>query len=431
MNTSILNLGECRYRSPLRLNSVSGDFVSNFVSDAIRVCYDAETGGPASEFSHLRFEKAGPRERLFFDPANIRAGIVTCGGLCPGLNTVIRSVFLELHHNYGVRQVLGFRYGYEGLNAALGLPPITLNPDMVDDIHEHGGSMLGSSRGNQPVDAMADALEAHGVDMLFAVGGDGTQRGAHELAVELGRRGRAVAVVGIPKTIDNDIRFVARSFGYSTAIDKAREVLAAAHAEAKGYRNGIGLVRLMGRDSGFIAAGATVASQEVNFTLIPEIPLRLDGERGLLAMLQKRVLAREHAVIAVAEGAGQDLLAGEAARDPSGNAVHKDIGLYLRERIVAHFREQRIPIAMKYLDPSYLIRALPANSEDSVLCDGYARQAVHAAMAGKTDLVIGLRGDTFLHVPIPMATASRQKVSLESLLWSSVMATTGQPQQFE
>ncbi|MCE9614660.1 MAG: ATP-dependent 6-phosphofructokinase [Lentisphaerae bacterium] len=430
MQTVIPSLGVGRFPSPLRMNSVSGDRIGNFVSDDIRIRYQVEEGGlePASD---LRFEKAGPRAQLFFDPGRTRAAIVTCGGLCPGLNTVIRSAFLELHHNYGVRNVLGLRYGYQGLIDGLAEPPITLTPDMVDDIHEHGGTMLGSSRGNQPVPAMVDFLVAHQIDILLTVGGDGTQRGAHEIAVEVSRRGLPIAIVGIPKTIDNDIQYVSRTFGFATAIDKAREVLAAAHAEAKGYRNGVALVRLMGRDSGFIAAGATVASQEVNFTLIPEIPLRLNGERGFLACLRQRIISREHAVVVVAEGAGQDLLQGEVARDASGNVLHKDIGTFLRDRIVADFKEHGIPLSMKYIDPSYIIRAVPANSDDSMLCDAYARQAVHAAMAGKTDLLIGHRGESFMHVPIAMATASRKTVSPESLLWNSVIATTGQPLLFE
>ena len=426
IDTTVENLGPARFDSPLTLNAVAGDGIGNFVSDRDRVLDSAEIrdGETAARPS---FEKAGPRQKIFFEPSRTRAAIVTCGGLCPGLNNVIRSAFRELH-NYGVREVFGIRYGYQGLNPAAGaLPPIRLTDDMVDHIHEHGGTILGSSRGNQPVPAMVDFLQKERIDILLTVGGDGTQRGSREIAAEATKRGMPLAAVGIPKTIDNDIMYVSRTFGYTTAIDKAREVLTAAHAEARSYPNGIGLVRLMGRDSGFIAAGASLASQEVNFVLIPEVPFALDGEGGLLQTLKRRLARKGHAVVVVAEGAGQDLMGIHSAhRDASGNILHKDIGPFLRERIMEFFKAAGIPVNMKYLDPSYLIRGIPANSDDSILCDLFARNAVHAAMAGKTNVIVGHQ-NTFIHVPTVLATQQRQKVNPEGVLWNSVLSATGQP----
>ncbi|NTV29478.1 MAG: ATP-dependent 6-phosphofructokinase, partial [Candidatus Omnitrophica bacterium] len=266
------------------------------------------------------------------------------------------------------------------------------------------------------------------IDMLFAIGGDGTQRGAWEISKELQRRGAPVAVVGIPKTIDNDILFVERTFGVSTAIDRARDVLDAAHAEAKSYPNGIALVKLMGRESGFIAAGATLASQQVNFVLIPEAPFRLEGETGFLAVLKERILKRHHALVVVAEGAGQELMPGERGKDVAGNVLNKDIGGFLKESISGYFRQENIPFNLKYIDPSYYIRSVAADTEDCVLCDLYARHAVHAAMAGKTGIIIG-KLSHFVHVPMEMATAARQKVRLGSDFWRSVLASTGQPER--
>jgi 6-phosphofructokinase 1 len=301
-----------------------------------------------------------------------------------------------------------------------------MTSELVDDIHRDGGTILGSSRGNQPIEVMVDFLQKRGINVLLTLGGDGTQRGAHAIAVEAQRRGLPISVVGIPKTIDNDIQYVQRTFGFASAVDVARDVLASAHAEARAYPNGVALVRLMGRDSGFIAAAATLASQEVNFTLIPEIPFSLEGENGLLLQLEKRLAAKGHALIAVAEGAGQDLMRdGVEVKDESGNVLHKDIGLFLRGRMISHFKRRDIELNMKYIDPSYIIRSVAANSEDAVLCDMYARHAVHAAMAGKTDLVIGFWHD-FIHVPIAMATEQRRKVLPDSLLWNSVLSATGQ-----
>ena len=426
-NTTVSSLGECKYKSPLDLRASPADMEDfGFVSESERIRFSHEVDVSRPPVSELLFEKAGPREKIFFDPAKTRAAIVTCGGLCPGLNNVIRSAFLCLHHAYGVQEVFGIRYGYQGLNPSMGEAPILLDSDMVDRIHQVGGTILGSSRGNQPIPVMVDFLVKNNINMLFAVGGDDTQRGAQQITEEVKKRGLNIAVVGIPKTIDNDIMYVKRSFGYTTAADMAHDVLTCAHTEAKSYPNGIGLVKLMGRDSGFIAASATIASQDVNFTIIPEIPLILEGEKGFLETLKRRILNRKHAVIAVAEGAGQDLLSGASGKDVSGNVVLGDIGVFLKEKIVSYFREQKISVNMKYIDPSYIIRSVHANSEDSFLCDQYARNAVHAAMAGRTGLIIGL-WNGFIHLPIPLATKQRQHINPEGFIWNCVTSSTGQP----
>ena len=424
-DTRIATLGEAAIPSPLPLNATLGDFIGNFTPDGARVLFDVVRDG-LHEPSDLAFEKAGPREQIFFEPSRTRAAIVTCGGLCPGLNNVIRSAYRQLGA-YGVREVLGIRSGYRGLNRVFGLEPLVLTDSLVDHIHREGGSILGSSRGEQPVEAMLAGLADLKIDVLLAVGGDGTQRGALALSRAAREAGLPIAVVGIPKTIDNDIQYVSRSFGFATAVDEARQALACAHAEAKGYPNGVAIVRLMGRDSGFIAAAATVASQEVNFTLIPEVAFSLEGEGGFLRALERRLERKAHAVIAVAEGAGQ-ALEGEASpvHDAEGRFLPPDIGVYLRDRIRGHFRDRGIEIGMKYIDPSYLIRSVPANSEDAVLCDHYARHAVDAAMAGKTGMVVGHWHD-FIHVPSALATASRRQVSPDGILWHSVLSATRQP----
>ncbi|MCX6912819.1 MAG: ATP-dependent 6-phosphofructokinase [Verrucomicrobia bacterium] len=419
---TITVLGEPRFTSPIRRT----------VSDDLRIpeqiVQDRQSPGSAGTL----FELAGARTKLFFDPKRTRAGIVTCGGLCPGLNDVIRSIFLELYHAYGVKEVLGFRGGYQGLEPVRGREPIVLTKEFVDNIHKEGGTVLGTSRGPVDISRAVDDLIRRRIDILFTIGGDGTQRGGNELFQEAKRRGHALAVVCIPKTVDNDVAFVTRTFGYLTAVQEASKVLDRAHTEARSVHNGIALVKLMGRHAGFIAAGATVASQDVNFTLVPEVPFKLEGKRGFLAALQERILKRAHAVVVVAEGAGQDLLeTGPAERDASGNVKLKDIGLLLRERVEAHFKTEKIPAVMRYFDPSYFIRSSPANAEDSILCDLFARHAVHAAMAGKTGLVIGYLHDRFIHVPIEMLASRKKSMDPVGFAWSAVLATTGQPERFE
>lgn len=424
MNITVL--GAARYPSPLK----------RWVSDSDRV--PATILRPADarrEDTHppndLLFELAGARENIFFNPRETRAGIVTCGGLCPGLNDVIRSLFFEMHHAYGVKEVLGFRWGYQGLDPEHYEEPLVLTPGLVDAIHLRGGTILGTSRG--PVDKarVVENLIRRRINVLFTIGGDGTQRGAHAFFQEAQRRGHPLSVVGIPKTIDNDIPFVSRSFGFLTAVQEAAEVLQRAHTEARSVQNGIALVKLMGRHAGFLTAEATVASQDVNFTLIPEVPFHLDGKNGFLSALEERMVQRRHAVIAVAEGAGQELLGNTGSeRDPSGNVRLSDIGLFLRSKIEEWFKQRKISFLMRYFDPSYSLRSSPTNAEDSVLCDRFGRYAAHAAMAGKTGLVIGFLHDRFIHLPIELLATQQKRLDPESPAWSAVLAATGQPHHF-
>jgi len=419
----IETLGPRTVESPLqRLRDVG------FVEDHSRIRFQHKVGPGYDTPDEVSFEEAGPRFQIYFEPARTTAAVVTCGGLSPGLNNVIRSLYSELSYNYLVPRVLGVRNGYLGLNPDSGLSMIEMSPAFVDHIHNLGGTVLGSSRGPQPPEVIVDTLEREQIDILFCVGGDGTQRGADAIAGEVRRRGLPKAIVGIPKTIDNDIAFVYTSFGYNTALEKAEEVLRGAHVEARGALNGIGMVKLMGRNAGFIAAGAALASQDANFVLIPEAPLRLEGEDGFLAALERRLLSKGHALIVVAEGAGQDLLRRqEVRRDPSGNVIHEDIGLFLRDVITRYFRERKITVNLKYIDPSYHIRSVPANAGDRILSDQMARMAVHAAMAGKTDLIIGYWNHELIHVPIRTAVARERRVDLTSDLWTAVMRSTGQP----
>jgi len=422
---AVPTLGECRYDSPLSLSTTPGDNLCDYTPDDARILYEPcfRAGEPICPLS---LEHAGARQHLYFDPAEVKAAIVTCGGLSPGINNVVRTVVLELMHNYGVPEVLGIRYGYEGLNAKVGRPPINLTPEVVENIHHHGGTILGTSRGpQQPCDAL-DFLVERGVNMLFCIGGDGTQAGAHAIAQEVERRGLKIAVVGIPKTIDNDIEFCFTTFGFATAVGQAEIAIDRAHVEAKAVYNGVGLVKLMGREAGFITATAVLASGEANFCLIPEIPLELHGPHGFLAKLKRRLQAREHAVVVVAEGAGQHLLEAREGADASGNRRLGDIGYYLKDEIEQYLKAEGMPTSVKYFDPSYLIRSLPAEAIDSLICERFARAAVHAAMSGRTDLLIGLWHNHLIHVPLATSTGLKKRLDPESELWTSVLSLTGQ-----
>lgn len=411
-------LGECKYPTPIK-STVRTNLT---VPKNLRWRNDTPPEDPE------RFEAAGPQPKLFFDPAKTTAAIVTCGGLCPGLNNVIRSLVLQLYHGYGVHNIIGFRNGYQGLDPTMGAAPLVLTPDVVEDIHKKGGTILGTSRGPVNTNAAVDNLLSKNVDILFTIGGDGTQRGSKVLYDEAQRRGRALSVVGIPKTIDNDIPYVSRTFGYLTAIEEASEVISRAHTEVHSVPNGIAIVKLMGRHAGFIALNATIASQDVNFCLIPEVPFQLEGKKGLLKCLRTRIEDRAHAVIVVAEGAGQNLLKADASeRDASGNVKLKDIGLFLKEQIEGYFKKERLPMVMRYIDPSYLIRSCRADAEDAILCDLFARHAVHAAMAGRTGIIIGRLHEAFAHIPITLLANEQKRVDPNGTQWYSALASTGQP----
>ena len=424
-------LGEAKTESPIAYSTVMGDQIANYVRDDEYVLYDieADPNQDAKEYTGKQIlQKAGPRQKIFFVPNHVHAGVVTCGGLCPGLNDVIRAITRCLWYRYGVRRISGIRFGYQGLLPQNNIPTMELNPDAVDDIHRIGGTVLGSSRGGgKQTEEIVDTIERLNLNMLFAIGGDGTQKGALALAHEIERRGLRIAIVGVPKTIDNDLAFIQRSFGFETAVAEATGAVTSAHTEAHSAINGIGLVKVMGRDSGFIAAHTALASHDVNFVLVPEVPFELEGEGGFLEALRKRLERRAHAVVLVAEGAGQELLQVEQENDASGNTRLGDIGTYLKDKIQEYFEQSSMSVNLKYIDPSYIIRSAVAAPTDSLYCSRLGNNAVHAAMAGKTRIVISQVHNTFVHIPIEMAVSERNKIDPESSLWRDVIEATHQP----
>jgi 6-phosphofructokinase 1 len=428
----VKDLGRRTIKSPLLLSKKPNDGVYDYVTENDRILIDSSLQNfnrcKADNCIPDSFEKAGPLEHIYFEPAKTKVGIVTCGGLCPGLNNVIRALVMQLKYRYKINSIIGFRYGYEGLNPDFSHPVVDLTTDVVDEIHTRGGTILGSSRGMQDVGIMVDTLERLNINILFTLGGDGTLRGAYAIHEEIQKRGLKISVAGIPKTIDNDINYIERSFGFETSFSIANDIVRDAHNEARGAYNGIALVKVMGRDSGFIAAHAALSIPEVNFVLIPEMPFDLYGPKGFLKALRKRLETKHHAVVLVAEGTGQDFFEGENAKyDKSGNLIHQDIGLYLKEKIKEEFKAKGFPFVLKYIDPSYIIRSAPANANDSKFCIQLAQNAVHAAMAGKTGFVVGNWNNSFTILPIPLAVKERKKIDIESGLWYNVLETTGQP----
>ncbi|QMU99475.1 ATP-dependent 6-phosphofructokinase [Borrelia sp. A-FGy1] len=434
LNFRIESLGECKQNNPLIDFYASKNHV-HFTNEINKIRFSVyKNEESCDKYENILLEKAGPRDKIYFIPKHVKAAITTCGGLCPGFNDVIRSIVRTLWKVYGVRNIYGVKFGYQGLLSESNSPFVQLNPDIVDDINQFGGTILGSSRGGiKPVE-IVDTLERMNINMIFNIGGDGTQKGSILIANEIARRNLKISVVGIPKTVDNDFMFVQKSFGFETAVEQAVAAVAGAHFEANSAYNGIGLVKVMGRDSGFIASYTALSSNDVNFCLIPELDFDIEGPNGFLTHLERRLLEKEsldeipHAVILIAEGAGQKYFDhGSRKRDDSGNLLYEDIGLYLKDKITEYFKFKNIPITLKYIDPSYIIRSSPANASDSLYCARLGSNAVHAAMAGKTKLLVSLWSTKFVHIPIEMAVFDRNKVNINGSFWRDVLASTGQP----
>ncbi|MBP8981135.1 MAG: ATP-dependent 6-phosphofructokinase [Syntrophobacterales bacterium] len=425
LNFEIQSLGVPSIPSPIT--------VSYFTSDERRIIYDQDVLHLArhrwDQAPPLSVEVAGPREMIYFDPPKTKAAIVTCGGLCPGINDVIRAIVMELYHRYGVHNILGIKYGFQGLIPAYGHEVMTLTPELVKDVHAVGGSILSSSRGKQDIKEIVNVLKRMNIDILFCIGGDGTMRATELITEEINRRKLEISVIGIPKTIDNDLNLVDKTFGFDTAISEAVHAIQCAHVEAKGAPMGIGLVKLMGRQSGHIAVHAALAQNDANFVLIPEVPFDLHGEKGFLKALETRLRQRGHCVILVAEGAGQEFFLQEADKietDASGNLKLSDIGVYLKGAIQEYFQQIAFPVNLKYIDPSYMIRSVPANASDSIYCGALGQYAVHAGMCGKTGMLVGRFRGEYVHLPL-QTVMSGKKVDPAGNIWMRVIESTGQP----
>lgn len=430
IDTIIPTLGPPKVPSPIKRGE-KGELKRSFVNDTDKVVMDVDLNHITESIQKGRdlpaFELAGPRKKLYFDPSKLRCGLVTCGGLCPGLNDIIRAIVLELFYGYGVKNISGFKFGLQGFIPKYMHDVMDLKPETVANIHEMGGSILGSSRGPQPIDEIVDSLERMNIGILFMIGGDGTLMAATGITDAITERGLKISVIGIPKTIDNDIFMVSRSFGFDTAVDVATQAIRGAHNESAAYPNGIGLIKLMGRHSGFIAATAALAQQDVNFVLVPEVDFDLEGPNGLFTAIENRLAQRGHAVILVAEGAGQKFFENNTTvRDESGNIRLKDIGFFLKDAIVSYFHNKGIDVSLKYIDPSYMIRSLPANANDNVFCSFLGRDAVHAGMAGKTKLLVGRWNNHFVHIPMSASAGKRKKIDPRDKLWLGVLGATGQ-----
>jgi len=428
-------LGECTYDSPFAGMLADKHTSSHYVAEDDRVLVDdtvsvlLSRGVPIKALPSL--EAAGPRKKIYFEPHRTTVGVVTCGGLCPGLNDVIRGIVQELTEHYRVQGILGFRNGFRGLTRHGRDHVVNLTLDRVRDINNAGGTILGSSRGEQDPDEMVDTLLALGVDVLFVIGGDGSMRGAMAITRAVDARGLDIAVIGVPKTIDNDLPYTDQSFGFQTAFARATDFIASVFIESQAAEHGVGIVKLMGRHSGFIACYAALSVNDADFVLIPEVPFGLDGDHGLLCRVEEHLRTHGQVVIVVAEGAGQDLLELEGGTtDASGNTKLGDIGLFLKEKITERLSEVGLTPTVRYLDPSYAIRSVAANAYDSVYCVRLAHAAVHAGMAGRTETVVVRWRRRFVHVPMRLITGHRNMVDPDGDLWMSVLEATGQPATF-
>jgi 6-phosphofructokinase 1 len=376
------------------------------------------------------FQIGGPRLHIAFNPSEVNVAIVTCGGLCPGLNVVIRELVMSLWYNYGVRKIFGIKYGYEGFQESNEW--IELSPSVVREIHYQGGTILGTSRGGFNGEKITETLQNKNINMVFAIGGDGTHRGINDLYKIFQKKKLKIAIAGIPKTIDNDIPLIDRSFGFESAVEQAVKVISSANTEAKSMKRGIGLVKLFGRECGFIALQASLASRDVNICLIPESSFYLYGKKGLLKFIFDRLELKNHCLIVVAEGAGLSIkekpLNNTGALDKSGNIVLPDVGTVLKNEILQYAKENSIEISMKYIDPTYIIRSCSSNSFDTNYCSKLAQNAVHSVFSGFTNFTSGFIDNKPVIIPVDyLLTLGKRAIDIESDMdYLSLLASTGQ-----
>uniref|UniRef100_A0A7N0TUL4 ATP-dependent 6-phosphofructokinase n=1 Tax=Kalanchoe fedtschenkoi TaxID=63787 RepID=A0A7N0TUL4_KALFE len=415
------------YANPIRFNPAYSVVKQYFVhvDDTVAEKVICHKGDPRG----THFRRAGPRQKVYFKSDEVHACIVTCGGLCPGLNTVVRELVCGLCNMYGVHKVIGINGGYRGFYSK---NTISLTPKVVNDIHKRGGTILGTSRGGHNTKKIVDSIEDRGINQVYIIGGDGTQKGAAAIYEEIKARGLQVSVCGIPKTIDNDVPVIDKSFGFDTAVEEAQRAINAAHVESESAENGIGVVKLMGRYSGFIAMYATLASRDVDCCLIPETPFYLDGPGGLFEYVEKCLKENGHMVIVIAEGAGQELLSesfhSTDTKDASGNKLLRDVGLWISQKIKEHFsRHTKVKITLKYIDPTYMIRAVPSNASDNVYCTLLAQSAVHGAMAGYTGFTVGPVNGRQSYIPFQRIIEKQNKVIITDRMWARLLSSTNQP----
>ncbi|XP_037474293.1 ATP-dependent 6-phosphofructokinase 3-like [Triticum dicoccoides] len=181
----------------------------------------------------------------------------------------------------------------------------------------------------------------------------------------------------------------------------------------------------------FIAMYATLASRDVHdCCLIPESPFYMDGEGGLLQYVERRLKENKHMVIVVAEGAGQDIIAKSIPtsdqQDASGNKLLLDIGLWLTHKIKDHFKSKKMEMTIKYIDPTYMIRAIPSNATDNVYCTLLAHSAIHGAMAGYSFTIVMVNG-RHAYIPFYRVTSTRNKVKITDRMWARLLSPTNQP----
>ena len=360
------------------------------------------------------FVRAGPRKEIAWDPIHTKVAIVTCGGLCPGLNTVIRELYITLHHKYGVKFVYGVKNGYKGFYSD---NLVRLDDDIIRDIHHKGGSILGTSRGGTDVKKIVDSIAHRGISHLYAIGGNGTQKGLFEINKEIKKRGLCVSVVGIPKTIDNDLCIIDKSFGFDTSVQEAQRAIQAAKVEIEAFNNAVGIVKVMGRNSGFIAMYSSLASKDVDCCLIPEIPFDIEYDHGVLHYIKECLHKKDKILIVVSEGAGQHYI-----NDPVNKNLN-DFGIWLCEVV-----RSNVPnVCIKYIDPTYTIRAITPNASDSIYCTILAQSAVHGAFCGYTNFIVGPVNGKHAYIPLQMAIHETNTVSEDDRMWFRLISANGQP----
>lgn len=330
----------------------------------------------------------------------MKIGILTGGGDCPGLNAVIRGIVESSPEEV---EVIGIMHGWQGLVDGDYTP---LTDDDVEGIHIIGGTILGTSRTNpfnteEQRKKLEENIKKLELDAVIAIGGDDTLTVAAKLA-SLGYN-----VIGVPKTIDNDVSNTDYTFGYHTAVNVGADAIDRLHSTAKSH-NRIILVELMGRDAGWITLEAGLAAG-AHLILIPEYPMTLDE---ILKYVNKRMKEKNYMVIAVAEGFKpvelENIIGDKSEIDAFGHIRLGGIAHYLSEII-----NDKTEYDTRSVVLGHLLRGGTPTAFDRILGTRYGVYAMELVLNKDFGRMVALRGNSIVSIPIDYAIATKKFVPYE------------------
>lgn len=470
---------------PIEVRGDDRDEGARIVVDARRKYHDPLEGITPAAWN-LTMPEAGPRRYVSYPQKNqLKVGILVSGGIAPGINAVISGIIARHHayqawsqkinKNYAL-EILGYSEALKGLLHA-GRPAVPLDLKTVREAVNHGGSILPTARADElldledpkqrdgALDKVTSRLINQQIDILYIIGGDGSMRAAHAISCRARRNPiNELSVIGIPKTMDNDILWVWQSFGFLSAVEFAKQAILQLHTEVMSNPR-LCVIQLFGSDSGFVVSHAALASGVCDAVLIPEVNFTLkqlsgyiryrlqdrphsDKPYGGIVALAETAIPldwREYvsATAEVADGSEKVILTPEELRaietfESHGRRVHGQTPDALRSgglRLVSQILQREIrklgdrwsSYRVFTNEPRHLIRSIEPSVSDVIFAQRLGTLAVDNAMAGYHDFMISQWLTEYVLVPLKLVVLGRKRVPEHGIFWKSVRASTGQP----